>query len=83
MADSARRRLTGEGWSLRAERTETAAGFDQDWRALVGVRRGLRLLVIWRHQDQDQELEVEAWAGEPETSEGIAVIDMGESDPLD
>lgn len=54
----------------------------------TGVRssafgRGLRLLVIWRHQDQDQELEVEAWAGEPETSEGIAVIDMGESDPLD
>jgi len=31
--------LVGEGWSLRAERIEMLNG--NNWRALVGVRRGL------------------------------------------
>lgn len=75
-ADPGRRRLTGEGWSLRVERIETAEGFDHDWRALVGVRRGLNLLVT----RIDQDIRVEAWAGEPENSDGVAIIDMGDSD---
>ena len=45
MADSvtavpAKRQLVGEGWSLRAERVGLLNG--NDWRALVGVRRGLK-----------------------------------------
>jgi predicted nucleotide-binding protein (sugar kinase/HSP70/actin superfamily) len=34
-----KRQLVGEGWSLRAERVEMLNG--NDWRALVGARRGL------------------------------------------
>ena len=59
------RRIVGQNWSLRAERLETAEGFDHDWHALVGVQRGLSLLVTWI----DQDLRVEAWAGEPEQSD--------------
>jgi len=68
--------LAGEGWRLRAERVEmlTANG----WRALVGVRRGMKLLVT--RSGQDEELDVEAWAGEPEETDGIAVIDAGNGD---
>jgi hypothetical protein len=54
-------RIAGEGWSLRAESVEvldTGA-----WRALIGVRRGLKLLVTGT--GLGQEVEVEAWAGEP------------------
>jgi hypothetical protein len=29
---------------------------------------------------QEQELEVEAWAGEPESTDGVAVIDVGDGD---
>lgn len=70
------RQLAGEGWSLRAEHVELLNG--NDWRALVGVRRGLKLLVTW--SDQDRELDVEAWAGEPGDSDGVAVIDLGDGD---
>lgn len=66
--------LVGEGWSLSAERIEMLQG--NDWRAVVGVRRGLKLLVTWRHQSQ--ELDVEAWAGEPEQTDGVAAIEMGD-----
>lgn len=48
------------------------------WRALVGVRSGLKLLVTC--SEQQQELEVEAWAGEPERTDGVAVIDVGDGD---
>jgi hypothetical protein len=68
--------LVGEDWRLRTERIEMLNG--NGWRALVGVRRALKLLVTW--SDQDKELEVEAWAGEPEETDGVAVIDMGDGD---
>ena len=71
-----RRRLVGDGWSLRADRLELLDG--GDWRALIGVRRGLTLLVTW--SDQAEELDVEAWAGEPERTDGVAVIDTGSGD---
>jgi hypothetical protein len=68
------RRIAGAGWSLRAERVEVLGG--GAWRALIGVRRGLELLVSGT--DLDCEVEVEAWAGEPEESDGVAVIDAGD-----
>jgi hypothetical protein len=68
------RRIAGEGWSLRAERVEVLG--DGAWRALIGVRRGLNLLVSGT--DLGGEVEVEAWAGEPEESDGVAVIDAGD-----
>lgn len=68
-----KRQLVRESWRLRAERVEILNG--NDWRALVGVRRGLKLLVTW--SEQGQELHVEAWAGEPEETDGVAVIDIG------
>ncbi len=71
-----KRQLVGEGWSLRADRVEMLKG--NAWRALIGVRRGLKLLVTW--SDQDKELDVEAWAGEPEETDGVAVIDTGGGD---
>jgi hypothetical protein len=70
------RRLVGDGWSLSAERIEILQG--KDWRAVVGIRRGLTLLVTWTHRSQ--ELEVEAWVGEPEETDGVAVIDTGDGD---
>jgi hypothetical protein len=71
-----KQRIEGNGWSLRADRLELLDG--NDWRALIGVRRGLNLLVTW--SDQSRELEVEAWAGEPGTTDGVAVIDVGTGD---
>jgi hypothetical protein len=68
------RRIAGEGWGLRAERVEILG--DGAWRALIGVRRDLKLLVSGA--DLGYEVEVEAWAGEPEESDGVAVIDAGD-----
>ena len=70
------RRIAGEDWSLRAERVEVLGGA---WRGLIGVRRGLKLLVSGT--DLGCEVEVDAWAGEPEESEGVAVIDAGDCVP--
>jgi hypothetical protein len=70
------RRIAGEGWSLRAERVEVLGGA---WRALIGVRHGLKLLVS--RTDLGHEVEVEAWAGEPDESDGVAVIDAGDGVP--
>jgi hypothetical protein len=71
------RRIAGEGWSLRAERVEVLGA--RAWRALIGVRRDLKLLVSGA--DLGCEVEVEAWAGEPEESDGVAVIDAGDGVP--
>jgi hypothetical protein len=81
MADSVvvvpgKSQLMGEGWSLPAERIEMLDG--DDWRALVRIRRGLKLLVS--RGDQPGELDVEAWVGEPEETDGVAVIDTGGGD---
>ncbi len=70
-------RIAGEGWSLRAESVEMlGAGA---WRALIGVRRGLKLLVTGTGPAQD--VEVEAWAGEPGDSDGVAVIEAADGSP--
>ena len=75
-ADLVNRQLVGEGWSLRADRLEPLNG--NDWRALIGVRRGLKLLVSW--SDQAKDVDVAAWAGEPEKTDGVAVVGTGSGD---
>jgi hypothetical protein len=71
------RRIAGKDWSLRADRVEVLG--DGEWRALIGVRRGLKLLVSGA--DLGHDVEVEAWAGEPEEADGVAVIDAGDDGP--
>jgi|SRR6185437_4580619 len=71
-ASPQKRQLAGEGWSVRAERVEMLGG--GDWCALIGVRRGLKLVVTWTGQGV-KPLSVEAWAGKPEESDGVAVIE--------
>jgi hypothetical protein len=71
-----KRRLVGAGWSLRAEHIEM---LDADgWRALIGIRGGLKLLVTGT--GRAEELEVEAWSGKPGASDGVAVIGEGDDD---
>ena len=65
------RRIVGPGWSLRAERVELLDG--KGWRALVGIRRGLKLLVA--RTDEPELLQVEAWTAEPGQSDGVAVVE--------
>jgi len=75
-ADLGNQQLVGEGWSLRADRLEPLN--DNDWRALIGVRRGLKLLVS--RSDRAEDLDVAAWAGEPDQTDGVAVIGTGGDD---
>ena len=51
------------------------------WRALIGIRRGLKLLVA--KADETGLLQVEAWTAEPGQSDGVAVVEAGDgrSDP--
>jgi hypothetical protein len=69
------RRIAGDGWSLHTDRLEFPG---TGWRALIGVRRGLTLLVTC--PDPARELDVAAWAGEPDETDGVAVIDAGGGD---
>jgi hypothetical protein len=75
------RELAGPGWRLAAERPVTPAGrlgpfgADDGWSAVLGVRRGLKLLVTGDSEVPDPL--VEAWAGEPgDSSDGVAVVDL-------
>lgn len=72
-ADPGLRRLAGDGWSLRAEGVELLGA--DGWRAVIGVRRGLKLLVTGTGQP---ELRVAAWTAEPGEPAGVAVIDAGD-----
>jgi hypothetical protein len=67
----AQHRIAGSGWSLHAESVELLG--PGGWRALLGICRGLRL-VVTGHAGQP-ELRVEAWAGEAGESDGVAVIE--------
>jgi len=66
-------RIVGPGWRLRAERVELLAG--NRWHALIGIRRGLKLLVA--KTDEPALLRVEAWTAEPGQSDGVAVVEAG------
>lgn len=68
------RRIVGPGWSLRAERVELLDG--KGWRALIGIRRGLKLLIA--SMDGTDLLQVEAWMAEPGQSDGVAVVEVTE-----
>ena len=75
------RELEGPGWRLAVERPVTRAErlgpFDagDGWSALLGVRRGLKLLVTGDGELQDPL--IEAWAGEPgDSSDGVAVVEL-------
>ena len=75
------RTLAGPDWQLvlehpieRADRLR-ASDPDDGWSAVLGIRRGLKLLVTGHGQMPD--LLVEAWAGQPgESSDGVAVVDL-------
>jgi len=71
-ADCATGLIDGPGWRLRAQWMNS---HDAGWRALVGVRNGLNLLVT--ADDPESDLWIEAWAGEPDHSDGVAVIGDG------
>jgi hypothetical protein len=52
-----------------------AFGEDDGWSAVLGVRRGLKLLVTG--EDGRPDPLVEAWAGEPgDASDGVAVVEL-------
>jgi hypothetical protein len=68
------KRIVGPGWSLRAERVDVLDG--NMWRALIGIRRGLKLLVA--RADETELLQVEAWTAEPGQSDGVAVVEAGD-----
>jgi hypothetical protein len=70
----AQHRIAGPDWSLRAERVELLG--PDGWRALLGIRRGLRLLVTGTAGHPG--LRVEAWAGEAGQSAGVAVIEAAD-----
>lgn len=71
--------LAGTGWQLaveaRIERSRPAGSpvRDDGWRAVLGIRRQLKLRVSG-HDGQPDVL-VEAWAGEPgDDTDGVAVV---------
>ena len=70
----AQHRIAGPGWSLRAERVQLLG--PAGWRALLGIRRGLQLLVTGTAGQPG--LRVEAWAGEAGESDGVAVIEAAD-----
>ena len=80
------RELVGPGWRLAVERPVARSepygsfGAGDGWSALLGVRRGLKLLV-----SGDSELPdplIEAWAGEPgDSSDGVAVVELTDTGP--
>lgn len=65
------KRIVGPGWSLRAEWIELLD--ENGWRAVIGIRRRLKLLVA--KTDETDLLQVEAWTAEPGQSAGVAVVE--------
>jgi hypothetical protein len=74
------RELVGPGWRLAVQRPIERAGrlglwgASDGWVAVLGIRRGLTLLVTG--EDERADLSVEAWAGEPDASDGVAVVEL-------
>jgi hypothetical protein len=61
---------------------ERLGAFDagDGWSAVLGVRRGLKLLVTG--DDEQPDPLIEAWAGEPgDSSDGVAVVELSGSGP--
>jgi hypothetical protein len=74
------RELVGPDWRLAVQRPIERSGplgplgADDSWVAVLGIRRGLTLLVTGDSGLAD--VLVEAWAGEPESSDGVAVVEL-------
>jgi hypothetical protein len=75
------RTLAGSGWQLGVERpierAERLSPFDPEdgWSAVLGIRRGLKLVVTGHGKMLDPL--IEAWAGQPgESTDGIAVVEL-------
>jgi hypothetical protein len=72
------RELAGPGWRLAAERPVERAdriSAGDGWVAVVGIRRGLKLLVTGGGGLPD--VRVEAWAGDPgDSADGVAVVSL-------
>jgi hypothetical protein len=66
-------KIAGPGWELRANRVQDLG--EGEWRALIGIRPGLGLLV---NPEGEDEIGIAAWAGEPGDSDGVAVVDLGD-----
>jgi hypothetical protein len=78
------RELEGPGWRLTVEqpvaRVEPLGAFHaaDEWSAVLGVRRGLKLLVTG--DDAQPGPLIEAWAGEPgNSSDGVAAVELAGS----
>lgn len=70
--DAKRRRVTIGAWTVRAAWVRRASDSGHgNWSALVEIRRGVNLLV--QGEDRDQ-VSIELWAGEPDASDGLAVM---------
>ena len=74
-------KLEGPGWRLAVERPVARAerlgpfGAGDGWSAVLGVRRGLKLLVTG--DDEWTDPLIEAWAGEPgDSTDGVAVVEL-------
>ena len=70
--DAERRRVTIGRWTARVTwlRPSTAVGTGE-WSALLGLRRGVNVLITG--DQHASAVWVELWAGEPEESDGLAV----------
>jgi hypothetical protein len=70
--------LAGPDWRLALERPVEQAA-DGGWRAVLGLRRGLKLQVTGEGAQPD-EVWVEAWGGDPadDDTDGVAVIALAD-----
>jgi hypothetical protein len=74
--------LVGPDWRLALERPVEPNGPDGEdggWRAVLGLRRGLKLALYGRAATP-AEVEVEAWAGDPadDDTDGVAVVTLAD-----
>ena len=70
--DYERKRITLDQWSARTTWLRSSSRGEGMPSALLGVRRNVHLLV--QAEDDPDSVWVELWAGEPEESDGLAVV---------
>ncbi len=74
--DYERKRITVDQWSARTTWLRSSSGDEGMPSALLGLRRNVHLFV--QAEDEPESVWVELWAGEPEESDGLAVVVDGE-----
>ncbi|MFN2607083.1 MAG: hypothetical protein ABR511_04175 [Acidimicrobiales bacterium] len=70
--DSERKRITVDQWSARTTWLRSSRGGTGRASAFLGLRRNVHLLV--QAGDEPESVWVELWSGEPEESDGLAVV---------